>query len=326
MAISVGRLWHHPVKSMRGEVVDEVLLGPGGLIGDRAYGMLDVETGRLASAKRPKRFGSLLGCSARFLSPPRPDAAPPPIVVTLPDGSTVEGDAENRDAVGKAVSKLLGRELELVSGVPAGATYDSIWPELSGSSEFLAPMRQDETEDGEAVYGIPPGIGAPGTLLDLAALHVLCTSTISSLGGEHPDGIWDDRRFRPNIVFDDGPAPAGRPADRFTEDEWMGVDLVIGDRARVHVVAPTLRCPMPSLPQGADLPRDADILRTLNRLGRRQLGELGTFPCLGAYAEVVVPGTIRAGDRVEITETAATESALAAAVEMIGAGMRAARG
>ena len=66
--LSVGRLWQYPVKSMQGEEVDEILLGPGGVAGDRAYGFVDVETGRLASAKRPRRFGPLLDCRARFLT------------------------------------------------------------------------------------------------------------------------------------------------------------------------------------------------------------------------------------------------------------------
>lgn len=327
MGITVGRLWHHPVKSMRGEVVDEVTLGPGGLVGDRAYGLLDLDSGRLLSAKRPKRYGALLDCTARFASPPRPDASMPPVRVTLPDGTVVEGDAGHGDEIAKAVSELLKRDVCLVSSVPEGSTYDTIWPDFSGSAEFLSGMRQDEPEDGgEALYGVPPGIGAPGTLLDLAALHVLCTSTLDRYRSEYPDGVWDDRRFRPNIVFEDGPAPADRPSDRFTEDEWMGCDLMIGDSVRVHVVAPTLRCPMPTLPQGEELPRDVGILRTVNRLSKRQLGGLGTFPCVGAYAEVVVPGVIRTGDPVTVTETIAQDSALAAAVEMIEAGMRAAKG
>ena len=76
---SVGRLWHYPVKSMQGEEVKQILLGPGGVAGDRAYGFVDVETGKLASAKRPRRFGALLDCRARFLTPPSVDGAPPPM-------------------------------------------------------------------------------------------------------------------------------------------------------------------------------------------------------------------------------------------------------
>jgi hypothetical protein len=38
MSVRVGQLWHYPVKSMQGEPTDEVMLGPGGVVGDRAYG------------------------------------------------------------------------------------------------------------------------------------------------------------------------------------------------------------------------------------------------------------------------------------------------
>jgi hypothetical protein len=77
---------------MQGEEADEVELGPGGVFGDRAYGFLDDETDRLVSAKRPKRFGTLRDCRARFVAAPSADAPTPPIVVTFPNGTVVRGD------------------------------------------------------------------------------------------------------------------------------------------------------------------------------------------------------------------------------------------
>ncbi|MGH8998311.1 MAG: MOSC N-terminal beta barrel domain-containing protein [Acidimicrobiia bacterium] len=94
MSITVGRLWHHPVKSMQGQAVGEVVLGPGGLVGDRAYGFVDVETDRLVSAKHPKRYASMLSCRAAFVHRPRVDGPTPPVRVTFPDGTTVDGDQE----------------------------------------------------------------------------------------------------------------------------------------------------------------------------------------------------------------------------------------
>lgn len=328
MTITVQRLWHHPVKSMQGEITDEVVLGPGGLVGDRAYGFLDVETGRLVSAKHPKRYGAMLDCRARFVRPPRVDEPAPPVRVRFPDGTTLEGSADRPEALSRQVGELLGRKVRLVTGVAPGVAYEEVWPELAGfgPGEFYGAFQINHAEDdeaGERVLGIPTGLAAPGTLLDLAALHVLAASTLTALAEEHPGGRWDDRRFRPNILFDDegGHVPTGRPHGDYAEDDWIGCDLRIGERARVHVVAPTLRCPMPTLAQG-DLPFDGDILRTLVRANRRQLGGLGKFPCAGAYAEVVTPGVIRAGDQVRITATEATESALASAVELIAAGLR----
>ncbi len=48
--------------------------------------------GRLASAKRPRRFGPLLDCRARFLTPPTDDGDSPPVEVTFPDGTVVRTD------------------------------------------------------------------------------------------------------------------------------------------------------------------------------------------------------------------------------------------
>lgn len=319
MSITVGRLWHHPVKSMQGEVVDEVVLGPGGLVGDRAYGFLDLETDRLCSAKHPKRCGALLGCRATFAHPPRTDAPAPPVRVTFPDGTTVEGDEVE---IAARVSALLGYEVRMVSSVPAGVVYEDVWPELEGfgpDAFFRSLQITDAADDpaGERILGIPPGMAAPGTLLDLAALHVLASSTLGALAAEHPDGDWDERRFRANIVFDD----EGEHGDGYVEDGWIGSDLMIGEQARVHVVAPTPRCVMPTLEQPG-LAHDHEILRTVARVNRRSLGELGKFACAGVYAEVVTPGVVRTGDRVSVVESAAESSPLGDAVAMISAGMR----
>src|SRR3954470_262724 len=93
--ISVGTLWHYPVKSMQGEEVDEIVLGPGGVAGDRAFGFVDVETGRLASAKRPRRVGALLQFRAGSLPPPADASEPPPVEVTFPDGTVVRTDDDD---------------------------------------------------------------------------------------------------------------------------------------------------------------------------------------------------------------------------------------
>jgi hypothetical protein len=50
-----------------------------------------------------------------------------------------------------------------------------------------------------------------------------------------------------------------------------------------------------------DLPKDTDILRTLVRHNRIQVGADGQFPCAGVYAVVEAPGRMRVGDRVALT-------------------------
>ncbi|HSH58848.1 MAG TPA: MOSC N-terminal beta barrel domain-containing protein, partial [Acidimicrobiales bacterium] len=44
-------LWRFPVKSMLGERLDEAQLSHHGIVGDRAYALLDAETGKVVSAK-----------------------------------------------------------------------------------------------------------------------------------------------------------------------------------------------------------------------------------------------------------------------------------
>jgi hypothetical protein len=51
---------------------------------------------------------------------------------------------------------------------------------------------------------------------------------------------------------------------------------------------------------GDDLPQDPDVLRTLVRHNRMQIGDFGQFPCAGVYAVVAAPGTVRTGDHVTV--------------------------
>ena len=54
-------LWRYPVKSMQGEQVDWSAVTERGLVGDRAYAILDRETGHIASAKHPRKWRCLFG-------------------------------------------------------------------------------------------------------------------------------------------------------------------------------------------------------------------------------------------------------------------------
>ena len=267
---SIGRLWHYPVKSMQGEEVEQILLGPGGVAGDLAYGFVDVETAKLASAKRPKRFGALLDCHARFLAPPKVDSAPPPIEVTFPDGTVVRTDGDDGAELARRTAELLGHDVR-----PITAAQD--------------------------------GLG----LVDLAPMHVLATSTLRRLADEHPDGSWDPRRMRPNMLIDDGD---GRGED----DEWLGCDVHLGDEAVVHVVVPTPRCVMTTLAQPG-LPKDATVLKAIARVGLKRLGALGQFSCAGWYAEVVTPGVVRRGDRIRLQRVQPRKTALAATIDTMAA-------
>ena len=300
----VGRLWHYPVKSMMGEEVRDVLIGPAGVVGDRAYGFLDVETGKVASAKRPKRYGALMECRARFLSPPRPDAPAPPIEVTFPDGAVVREDLSE---LTRRVSALLGRDVRLLTGAPEDASSELTLPGIEdvevGAIQVPVPRRRRragqrlQRRDGSTRH--PVG--------HRCAAHRGRSGTLRGLAAEYPTGDWDPRRFRPNILIDDG-------GELGEEDEWLGCDLHIGAEVVVHVVLPVPRCVMTTLAQPG-LPRDLGVLKTIARVGRKQLGSLGQFACAGSYAEVVRPGVVRTGDPVGLQRVEPRAGAIAALIE-----------
>ena len=53
---SVVSLWRYPVKSMMGEELNASDVTDRGLFGDRAYAILDPATGKIASAKNPRKW------------------------------------------------------------------------------------------------------------------------------------------------------------------------------------------------------------------------------------------------------------------------------
>ncbi len=312
----VGRLWQYPVKSMQGEEVEQILLGPGGVAGDRAYGFVDVESGKLASAKRPKRFGALLDCRARFLTPPGADGVPPPVEVTFPDGTVVRADSDDAAELTRRTTELLGREVRLITTAPEGLAFDELVPQIEELGDNALAAMQVEPPDGKGdrFMQLPVALAAPGTMLDLAALHVLATSTLRRLAAEHPDGVWDPRRMRPNMLIDDGDGPGD-------EGDWLGCDVHIGEQAVVHVVRPTPRCVMTTL-AAPGLPKDPEILKTVARIGLQEIGQLGQFACAGSYAEVVTPGAVRQGDPIRF-ERQPRKGALAATIDMMTAALAA---
>lgn len=137
------------------------------------------------------------------------------------------------------------------------------------------------------------------TALQTVAAHVLATSTLAHLGRLYPEGRFDVRRYRPNIVVDDGSAGEG-----FSENAWTGRELRAGEEVGLRVLLPVPRCVMTTLPQG-DLPRDPGILRTVALSDRIEIAGIGRWACVGTYAAVVRGGTVAVGDPVALAAPAA---------------------
>ena len=287
---AIRALWRFPVKSMLGEELDAADLGEGGLAGDRAYAVVDRETGKVASAKHPKLWPDMLACRATFAEPPGAGDELPPARIELADGSSVMSDASDVDAV---LSGFFGRDVELARAAQNGYTIDQYHPDEENYDPEGHRNEVVEAQLGAAFFSARglPSVVPERSFFDLFPLSVLTTSTLDRLGELEPQSRFDVRRFRMNVIVD-------TPAHGFVENEWIGRTLAIGDDAQVAVALPDPRCVMPSLAQ-EDLPRDPQVLKALARHNRIDVaGSL--YPCAGVYAVAGATGKIRAGDSVSL--------------------------
>ncbi len=127
---SIAALWRFPVKSMRGEQLQEAELTERGIFGDRAYALIDTDTGKVVSAKSVKLFPDLLSCKAEFVEPPRRGGDVPPVKITLPDGTSVRSDSGDIDRV---LSAYFKRNVTLGRVAPDDFTIDQYHPDVEGA-------------------------------------------------------------------------------------------------------------------------------------------------------------------------------------------------
>jgi uncharacterized protein YcbX len=265
---SIVALWRYPVKSMLGEELNAAEVTKRGLSGDRAYALVDSTDGKVASAKNPRKWPQLFDCHAALTDIPRSGVEPPPVRITLPDGTIVNSEQANLNQI---FSKMLKREVHLSAlSDQRTATAEEYWPDIEGLDH------RDTVTD----FLLPEG-----TFFDCALVHVLTTATLDRLRELYPEGRFEVRRFRPNIVVETTNGEKG-----FVENAWIGQTLAITDTVRLSITGPCPRCVMTTLPQ-SDLPKDAGILRAAAQHNRANVG---------VYASVLQGGKIRRGDSVRL--------------------------
>jgi len=276
----VARLRRYPVKSMLGEDMNAVMVGRHGLAGDRRLAVVSRTTGKIASAKHPRLWRDLLTLSAA--GDPAAGTATAAVSITLPGGKTIWSTYADVDEV---LSALLGEPVMLTAVPPLGASLDRAVPEAVLRKGVAAEVPVEIMEIG--------GGGPPGTFVDFAPVHLLTTSTLDRVAELSPHRNAHPERYRPNIVI-------RTTAPGFTENDWLGQSLRIGDELVLGVIARTPRCAVPTLAHGG-LPRDVEALRVLTRHNRVQpLESADPEPCAGVYAEVLAPGRIQRGDPVRL--------------------------
>ena len=263
---TVASLHRYPVKSMIGEELNATQVGPKGFQGDRVFALADAATGKIASAKNPSKWPALFQFRAAFTAPLNGDPLPP-ARITFPDGQTASTNDQDLAAL---LSSTLGRSVRFLKSAPAAGSLEEYWADIDGLA------RRDVVTD-EAMPA--------ETFFDLGMVHLLTTTTMDSYRALYPEGRFEPRRFRPNLVIQTAAGTGG-----FPENEWDEKILAIGPEVKIKITGPCGRCVMTTLPQG-DLPKDTGILKTAAKHNQARVG---------AYAAVLHDGIIRVGDPVQI--------------------------
>ena len=244
-------VWRYPVKSLQGEPLDQVRVEGDGLLGDRRWGIRDQRTGRILTARRRPELLAAVGSYDGDLP-----------VITLPDGRTAVGPGRGTDDL---LSDWLASPVSLVASVGSNA----------GRAEFFADATDDTSR---AIEWTMPA----GRYVDAAPVLLLTTASLRTAAALHTTGVWDPRRFRPNLLI-------ALEGEGWVEDEWIDQPLQMGT-VRIVPTQPCVRCTMVTRPQPG-LEADVDVFRTLARHHR------GLF---GVWSDVITPGNLRVGDRASL--------------------------
>ena len=244
---------------MAGEQLDKAYLGFSGVYGDRLFAF--------TSAASPEAFPYLTGREQGEMLRYRPyfshaeEAAEPPNLAAAesvaPGLTPVYGNTEQ-----------LGVEVE----TPSGGVLAIDDPDLTrmlregmGQDHVLSLARSERAQT------------------DCRPVSLISLQTVQNL--EDAVGVpLDKRRFRANIYVDMGAASG------FSEDEYVGRTLRIGEKATVTILERDPRCKMITL--DPDTGRSSpEILREVAQAHDGMAG---------IYCAVTVEGTVRPGDDVHL--------------------------
>ena len=210
----VESLWRYPVKSMRGEELDEMFAGYAGVYGDRVFAF--------TSSLSPKGFPFFTGRDQRQMIRYRarfrnPEKAARPI-------NLAEAESSGANPISANASELM-IEVETPDGktiaIDDPALIDNLRANIDGKHE-LKLLRSDKA------------------ITDCRPLSIFALQSAKKLGEETGTNV-DKRRFRANVYVD------LTNADGFAEDQFVGKTLRIGSKVVVSVLERDPRCMMITL-------------------------------------------------------------------------------
>lgn len=281
-------IFRFPIKSVGGCAIDHAYIGAEGVLGDRQFGFLDIESGNICNAKNPRKFGSLLSLRASYLTEPVLGQDLPPVEVEFPDGRTFRNVGVELD---DAVSQFLGRRVKLISTVPEGAKTELVWLDNVGMAENAMSETTARDDAGARVLEYAADTSGKNTFFDLTPLHLITTSTVEHFKAINPEATFDPRRYRPTVVVD-------TLETGLVEEAWVDGLVTMGETAVADVLMIAPRCVMTTLEHDTDLPLDRSTLRTIVKHNTQEVPGWGKWACAGIYAHVGAHGRINVGDPV----------------------------
>jgi uncharacterized protein len=213
---TVESVWRYPVKSMRGEELQEMFAGYAGVYGDRLFAF--------ASSANANGFPFFTGRDQRQMIRYRPRFRHPEKATRPVNLADAEKLSPNLNPVSANASDLI-----IDVETPDGETFAIDDPKLidhlrasTGANHHLTLLRSDKA------------------LTDCRPLSIFAVQTAKKLGEETGVAI-DKRRFRANVYLD------LNSRDGFGEDAFVGKSLRIGQKVVVKVLQRDARCMMITL-------------------------------------------------------------------------------
>jgi uncharacterized protein YcbX len=260
----VGRiesLWRYPVKSMRGEELAEAFAGFPGVYGDRLYAFLSSAASRGFPYFTGREQGQMLRYRAAFRH--RERMAMPP-------------NLSEAEALGPGITPLYADPADRMVDVrtPSGEV-------LAVDDPRLIDLLREGARDGHELSLLR----SERALTDCRPFSLISIQTTRQLSEELGVEL-DKRRFRANayVYLASG---AG-----FSENDWVGRTVRIGEKAQIAVTDRDPRCKMITL--------DPDTGQANPEVMRRVAKDHGGT--VGVYGAVVVEGMIHAGDEVALAD------------------------
>jgi uncharacterized protein YcbX len=213
---TVESLWRYPVKSMRGEELDEMFVGFAGVYGDRLFAF--------ESSASPKGFPYFTGREQRQMLRYRPR-------FRHPDKAARPVNLAEAESMPPGVNPISANTAELMIDVE---TPDHKTLPIDDAA-LIDMLRAGMDEKHQLTL-----LRSDRAMTDCRPLSIFAVQSAKKLGEETGVTV-DKRRFRANVYLD------LTSSGGFAEDEFVGRSLRIGPKVTVSVLERDPRCMMITL-------------------------------------------------------------------------------